>query len=123
MSSDIIRDAREKHEHWYAAFMKSLISYNGQVEDNLAITHEECKFGQWLLEVGLKQHGDMPQMHRLARTHRELHLHVRNIIESQEMHLKTRLRFAQLEQTRDRLLAQLDELEEIFDQTEALADD
>ncbi len=112
MSSEIIRDAREKHEHWFNSFMDSLVDNKGQVDDSLSITHDECEFGKWLNETGLKEYAELEEMHELARVHRELHLHVRNIVERQNVHLKTRLEFGQVEQSRDRLLLLLDKLEQ-----------
>lgn len=116
MSSEIISEAREKHEHWYGLFMKSLLEHNnGQVDESLAIPYHDCEFGVWLNETGLKLHGDLTEMHDLARVHRELHLHVCNIIERQGLHLKSRFGFGQLEHSKDHLIDLLDKLEEILD--------
>lgn len=112
MSSKIICNARKKHEQWYSLFMNSLMEHgNGQIDEALAITHDDCEFGKWLNETGLKQHGSLLEMHELARVHRDLHLHVCNIVGRQGMHLKSRLEFGRLEQSKDQLTDLLDKLE------------
>jgi hypothetical protein len=111
MVANVIKQAREKHEHWYNTFVTYLADHHGKVADEFAITDAQCEFGKWIKTVGLVEHGELAEMHELAHAHHELHLHVCAIANSQHHHLKSRTELAKLEQTKQRVMDLLDSLE------------
>lgn len=115
MSSEIISEARRLHEQRFNSIMNSLMHHGGQVDEDLAISHEDCELHKWLHEVGLKLHGELDEMHDLDRAHREFHLHIQNIVHRQNIFLKSRLEFGQMERSRDQLIALMDKLEKMLD--------
>ncbi len=114
MVANVIKEAREKHEHWFKSFIEYLADHHAKVSDAFAITDAECEFGKWLKEVGLAEHGELPEMHELAHAHHELHMHVRSIVNSQHMHLKSRAELVKVEQSKDKMIDLLGELEKKF---------
>lgn len=111
MSKAVFSQARDKHEQWFEQFMASLMNHQGQIDNDLAIDHHLCDFGVWLHEEGLQRYGSLPAMQELARVHRELHQHVRNIYGRQQLHIKSRLEYQQLELSKERLMTLLHDLE------------
>jgi hypothetical protein len=49
-----------------------------------AVSHHDCRLGKWYYSEGLKQYGDIPEMHSIEKPHYELHELIRKIIEKKE---------------------------------------
>lgn len=111
MVANIMKEAREKHEAWFSAFVEFIANHHGKVGEEFSIDHSDCEFGKWLTDVGLKQHGDLPEMHELAHAHHLLHSHVQSIVERQHIHMKSRLEMVKVEQAKDQVLDLLEKLE------------
>ncbi len=111
MSKEMISQARDKHTRWFAAFMESIIHHHGQIDPTVAVKHHECELGQWLQREGVERYTHLKEIHELDREHRILHQHVEKLVERQQLHLRSRFEYGQIEQCKDRVMALLEVLE------------
>ncbi|MBF0219220.1 MAG: CZB domain-containing protein [Gammaproteobacteria bacterium] len=107
----LLDDARDKHEQWYQELVNSIIDHHGQVGDEMAVSHQECAFGEWLNHVGMQIYHDVNEMRELNRHHREFHGHVQALVGHQHHHMKSRREYVQIEQSRDAMMHSFDLLE------------
>lgn len=56
---------------------------DGKLSLNLAeaVTHTQCKFGQWYYDAGLKNHGNLKEIVDIEAPHEKLHQEVKKVIE------------------------------------------
>ncbi|QEP43976.1 hypothetical protein D5085_13120 [Ectothiorhodospiraceae bacterium BW-2] len=112
MDREFIQQARTIHEKWFDSFMQSIINHQGQLDQSVAIRSEECDLGRWLKEEGLKKYPHLNEMNQLDHAHRNLHLHVEKLLDRQQLYMRSRYEYGQIEQAKDRLVELLVALEQ-----------
>ncbi|MFA6054480.1 MAG: CZB domain-containing protein [Thermodesulfovibrionales bacterium] len=79
MSKTDFTNIRLQHVAWRTKLNDFLEGKNSLSEEE-AISHKACDVGKWLYSVGMKKHGEMPEMQELEKIHVELHSTVKKII-------------------------------------------
>ena len=72
--------ARAKHAEWIDR-LKQLIDGRLKMTADQAGSPKECAFGKWLYSTGLREYGDVAEMHTLEATHRQFHLAARAVVD------------------------------------------
>ena len=71
--------ARTKHQQWLGR-LRDVLDGNATITTQQAGSHTGCAFGKWLYSAGLKNYGDLPEIHAVEKTHKEFHGLVSNVI-------------------------------------------
>jgi chemotaxis protein histidine kinase CheA len=71
--------ARTKHQQWLGR-LRDVLDGKATITSQQAGSHTGCAFGKWLYSSGLKNYGDLPEIHAVEKTHKEFHGLVSNII-------------------------------------------
>ena len=104
--------ARLDHLEWKSK-LKSSLAEGENHSEGLAISHRDCELGKWLYSRGLQKYDHYPLILELERTHQDLHLIARRIMEMRDSGDRdgARQEFRRMAQLSDELIAQLMELE------------
>ena len=74
---------RAKHQEWLGR-LRDVLDGKSTITTQQAGSHTGCAFGKWLYSAGLKNYGDLPEIHSAEKTHKEFHDLVSNIISLKE---------------------------------------
>ncbi len=104
--------ARAKHKLWKTRLRAFLDGESSMSEDE-AVSHHDCDLGKWLYGVGLRDHGELPQMQELEKIHAEMHTLIKQVIRARKEGdmAKAESAFARVERYSDRIVSLLEELE------------
>ncbi len=110
-----ILSAWSKHLEWKTKVM-SVIEGGGEtieIPEAQAISHRDCKLGQWLYSCGLEKYAPFPAVRKLEKKHQEMHSAVRRIFRFQQRRneIKVKQECSKAQRISAELIASLEELQ------------
>ncbi|MBZ5663317.1 MAG: chemotaxis protein CheW [Acidobacteriia bacterium] len=104
--------ARVKHQHWLAR-LREVLDDKTSMTAQQAGSHTECALGKWLYSIGLKNYGNLAEIHLVETTHTEFHGLVAKILslKDQGNQAEAEQAFRQLGPLSTKIIALLTELE------------
>jgi len=104
--------ARVKHQHWLAR-LREVLDNKTSMTAQQAGSHSECALGKWLYSIGLKNYGNLAEIHSVEAAHTEFHGQVAKILGLKEQghQAEAEQAFRQLGPLSTNIIALLTELE------------
>jgi len=104
--------ARAKHKLWKTR-LRAFLDGESSMSEEEAVSHHDCDLGKWLYSVGLRDHGELPQMQELEKIHAEMHTLIKQVIRAKQEGdtKKAETTFARVERYSDQIIDLLDGLE------------
>ncbi len=104
--------ARVKHQQWLDR-LRQVLDGKTSMTAQQAGSHTECTLGKWLYSIGLKNYGNLAEMHSVEKTHKEFHALVAKVLGFKEQgnQAEAEQAFSQLGQLSTKIVALLTDLE------------
>jgi len=104
--------ARAKHQQWMGR-LRDVLGGKISMTAQQAGSHTECALGKWLYSNGLKEYGDLGEIHSVEKTHKEFHHLVTHIVDLKHQGNQTQAEeaFSQLGPLSSKIIALLTALE------------
>ena len=99
---------RLRHIAWKTK-LKGFLEGRDTLTEEKAVSHKDCSLGKWLYAEGLKKYGEIPDMHKLEKVHKDLHTTVRQIISEKNRgdYLAAELEYKKIEPLSDEIVSLL----------------
>ena len=104
--------ARVKHQHWLGR-LREVLDNKTSMTAQQAGSHTECALGKWLYSIGLKNYGNLAEIHLVEKTHQEFHALVAKVLglKAEGHHAEAEHAFGQLGPLSTKIIALLTDLE------------
>ncbi|WP_456380599.1 methyl-accepting chemotaxis protein [Thiolapillus sp.] len=108
--------ARAKHKQWKTR-LRSFLDGKESMNAEEASSHHDCKLGQWLHGVGMREYGNMKKMQELEKAHVEFHSIAKQVIKAKQSgdNARAEAMYARVEKGSDQIIALLEQLEREID--------
>ncbi|HID46157.1 MAG TPA: PAS domain S-box protein [Chromatiaceae bacterium] len=104
--------ARTKHKLWKTR-LRAFLDGDESMHEDEAISHHVCDLGKWLYSTGMREHGGMPKMQELEKTHAEMHTLIKQVIQAKHAgdSAKAEAVYGRVEKYSDQIVSLLEQLE------------
>jgi methyl-accepting chemotaxis protein len=72
------------HQTWRLR-LRAYLNGREDIGPEEVVSHRECTLGKWIYSSGTAQHGQMREFQELEKTHREMHVLVKQIVDMKRL--------------------------------------
>ena len=114
--------AKSAHLAWRAR-VRNYLDGTGSLKADEVVSHRNCSLGKWYYGEGMKKYGNLPAMRAIEQPHERLHALIGEIVSCRDHHdlHGAEQRFTELSSLSERIVNELDHLEESLSTSGAAA--